>query len=76
MQKKTMENRSMDSPVLIIRENKVTPSKKLVTETLEWAERKVNSLDKVKVAKAIAWFVNPTIYITFSGIYFFIVPLM
>ena len=71
-----MENKKTDSPVFIKRENEVVPSKKPVTETLEWAKRTVNSMDKVKVAKAIAWFVNPTIYITFSVVYFILLPLM
>ena len=73
---KTVENKKTDYPDFIKRQNKVISSKKFMTKNLEWAERTVNNMDKVKVAKAIAWFVNPTIYITFSGIYFFIVPLM
>ena len=71
-----MENKKTYSPVFIKREHKVVPFKRSVSETLEWAKRTVNSIDKVKVAKAIAWFVNPTVYITFSVFYFILVPLM
>ena len=66
----------MDSPVFIKRENKVITSQKFVNKTPEWAKRRVNCMDKIRVAKAIAWFVNPTIYITFSVVYFILVPLM
>ena len=73
---KTVEKKKTNSPDFIKRQNKVIPSKKFKTKTLEWAKRTVNSIDKVEVAKAIAWFVNPTIYVTFSVVYFILLRLM
>ena len=69
-QKKALENNEPNSPVFIKRENQVNPLKKSLIKAIKWTRGIINGMDKVKLARAIAWFVNPTIYVTFAVVYF------